>query len=308
MNAEQNKILSEIFFTIIGILIICNGVKALQDTNCKKRITTAIFWFIMGLTFILGPHIPYWITGVGICIVAVLTATNNVVKTKSDVPTAEETRANANRIGYKIFIPALCLALVSVLVAALGLVSSNNAIGVSAVVGAVVVLLLTKTKPKNYVTEGNRLLDSMGTVVFLPQLLAALGALFTACGVGDVIAKGVSVIIPEGNIFIAVAVYCVGMALFTAIMGNGFAAFSVITVGIAMPFLFVHGPNAAVIGAMGLTAGYCGTLCTPMAANFNIMPAAVLEMKNKYGIIKQQAPVAVAMLIIHIVLMYFLAF
>lgn len=114
--------------------------------------------------------------------------------------------------------------------------------------------------------------------------------------------------IPDGSRIIAVVVYCLGMALFTAIMGNGFAAFSVITVGIGIPFLIAQGGNPVVIGALGLTAGYCGTLMTPMAANFNIMPAALLEMKNSYGIIRAQAPVAVLMLIFHVVLMYFWAF
>ena len=98
------------------------------------------------------------------------------------------------------------------------------------------------------------------------------------------------------------------MAIFTAIMGNGFAAFSVITVGIGIPFLINQGANPLVVGAMGLTAGYCGTLMTPMAANFNIMPAALLETKNKYGIIKMQLPYAIAMLIAHIILMYICAF
>lgn len=45
-----------------------------------------------------------------------------------------------------------------------------------------------------------------------------------------------------------------------------------------------------------------------MAANFNIMPAALLETKNKYGIIKMQLPYAIAMLIAHIILMYICAF
>ena len=67
-------------------------------------------------------------------------------------------------------------------------------------------------------------------------------------------------------------------------------------------------PALGLVGALGLTAGYCGTLCTPMAANFNIMPAALLEVKNKYAIIKSQIPVAVIMLVIHIALMYFFAF
>ena len=112
----------------------------------------------------------------------------------------------------------------------------------------------------------------------------------------------------EGNHFIAVAVYCIGMALFTMIMGNGFAAFAVITVGIGYPFLIAQGANPVVVGALGLTAGYCGTLMTPMAANFNIMPAALLETKSKYAIIISQLPVALIMLAVHIVLMYVLAF
>ena len=150
-------------------------------------------------------------------------------------------------------------------------------------------------------------MDNVGPVGILPQLLSALGALFTAAGVGDVIAKGVAAIVPENSKLIACAVYCIAMALFTIIMGNGFAAFSVITVGIGIPFLIAKGCNPVVVGALGLTAGYCGTLCTPMAANFNIMPAALLEVKNKYAIIKSQIPVAICMLVIHIALMYVFA-
>ena len=85
-------------------------------------------------------------------------------------------------------------------------------------------------------------------------------------------------------------------------------AFSVITVGIGIPFLIAQGANPVIVGALGLTAGYCGTLCTPMAANFNIMPAALLEVKNKYAIIKSQLPVAIIMLCVHIALMYAFAF
>ena len=98
------------------------------------------------------------------------------------------------------------------------------------------------------------------------------------------------------------------MALFTIIMGNGFAAFSVITAGVGVPFLIAQGADPVVVGALGLTAGYCGTLVTPMAANFNIMPAALLEMRSKYGILRAQAPVAAVLLCVHIALMYFLAF
>ena len=142
----------------------------------------------------------------------------------------------------------------------------------------------------------------------LPQLLGCLGGVFTAAGVGEVIAQIVEKVVPKGNVNIGIIVYAVGMVLFTMIMGNGFAAFSVITVGIGIPFLIAQGANPVVIGALGLTAGYCGTLMTPMAANFNIVPVALLETKSKYAVIRSQIPVALTMLVIHILLMYFLAF
>lgn len=308
ISDAYNPILQEVFYCIIGAIFISNGVKAFKDTSTKKHVTTGLFWVIMGVIFIIGPYIPSAIIGYLLVATAVITATGGVVETKNDVPTKEETRKNADKIGYKVFIPALILAFVSVIFAALGLVSANNAIGVSAVFGVIAVLAITKAPAKSVITEGNRLLDNMGAVAFLPQLLSALGALFTAAGVGDVVATGVAAIIPDGSRFIACAVYCIGMALFTMIMGNGFAAFSVITVGIGIPFLINQGANPAVVGALGLTAGYCGTLLTPMAANFNIMPAALLETKDKYVIIKKQAPVAIIMLVIHIILMYFWAF
>ena len=308
ISAVYNPYLQEFFYILIGLVFICNGVKAFKDTSVEKHVTTGIFWCIMGICFMIGKYIPQYIVGFLITFTAILTAIGGVVATTNDNPTKEETRANADKVGYKVFIPALILALASVAFSLLGIVSANNAIGVSAIFGVIAVLAITKAPAKSIITEGNRLLDSMGAVAFLPQLLSAFGALFTAAGVGTVISGFVAGLVPEHAHFIACVIYCVGMALFTMIMGNGFAAFSVITVGVGIPFLINEGADPAVVGALGLTAGYCGTLLTPMAANFNIMPAALLETKSKYSIIKAQAPIAVVMLIIHILLMYFWAF
>ncbi len=306
---DQKTTFAEIFYIIIGIVFALNAIKALKDDTCKKRYTTAAFWFIVALTFIAGPYIPSWFNGLCVVAMAVIAAIGGVAQSKSDVPTAKETRANADKLGYLVFLPAVCLAITAVLVATFWTsIGSNNAVGVSAAIALVVALLLFRPQPKYIVKDSTRLLDNVGITSLLPQVLAALGALFTAAGVGDVISGAVGSIIPDGSKFIAVVVYCVGMALFTMIMGNGFAAFSVITVGIGIPFLIAQGANPIVVGALGLTAGYCGTLMTPMAANFNIMPAALLETKSKYAVIFTQAPVALIMLVIHIVLMYFLAF
>ena len=303
------KVVAEIFFICIGIVFILVGLKALRDKQFAKRNTTAAFWFIVAFTFIAGPYAPKFVTGICVILMATLTAIGKVGQSASDVPSATETRANADRLGNKIFIAPLVLALSAWIIATVWKkLGANNAVGLSALIALIVVFFVTGAKKEYAVKDGTRLMDNVGPVGLLPQVLAALGALFTAAGVGDVIAKGIETIIPDNNRIVAVIIYCLAMALFTAIMGNGFAAFSVITVGIGIPFLINQGANPLVVGAMGLTAGYCGTLMTPMAANFNIMPAALLETKNKYGIIKMQLPFAIAMLFTHIVLMYICAF
>ena len=134
----------------------------------------------------------------------------------------------------------------------------------------------------------------------LPQLLGCLGGGFTAAGVGEVIAQIVEKVVPKGNVNIGIIVYAVGMVLFTMIMGNAFAAITVMTVGIGAPVVLAYGANPVVIGMIALTCGYCGTLMTPMAANFNIVPVAILTMKDRWGVIKNQVLVGLIMLVFHI--------
>ena len=47
---------------------------------------------------------------------------------------------------------------------------------------------------------------------------------------------------------------------------------------------------------------------TPMAANFNIVPAALLDLPDRNAVIKAQIPTAIPLLIGNILLMYFLVF
>lgn len=308
--ARFNSISSEIFYILIALIFLMVGINAYKTVaDEKKRLTTTAFWLILALIFAFGPHLPDIVSGIGVVVLAVITGIRGVVHGSTDEPTPEETRKNADRLGYKVFLPALTLALVAVGLAFIfPKMTGAVTLGFSALAGLVVAFLVTRAKPREARKEGVRLMDNVSTTGILPQLLSALGAIFTVAGVGEVISGGVSGIIPEGNRFIASAVYCIGMALFTIIMGNGFAAFSVITVGIGIPFLIAQGANPAIVGALGLTAGYCGTLMTPMAANFNIMPAALLETKSDYSIIKVQFPYALVMLVVHIFLLYFLAF
>ena len=136
-----------------------------------------------------------------------------------------------------------------------------------------------------------------------------LGLLFTAAGVGTSISWLTEHYLAVDNRFIAVAVYAIGMAVLTMVMGNAFAAFPIVTAGVGIPILVLqHGGNPAVMAAIGMFSGYCGTLMTPMAANFNIVPAALLELPDKNAVIKAQIPTGILLLIVNVFLLYFLMF
>jgi uncharacterized membrane protein len=157
------------------------------------------------------------------------------------------------------------------------------------------------------VRELRRLLDAIGWALVLPHLLAVLGLLFTEAGVGKAVAHVVSSYVNMDVRFVAVVVYCVGNAFFTIVMGNGFAAFPVMAGGVGIPVLVgLYHANPALMAAVGMFSAYCGTLMTPMAATFNIVPVALLELRDRNAVIKAQIPTAVPLLVANIFLLYFL--
>lgn len=306
--AQLSNTLLQIFYIMIGLYMGLTMVFTIKDKNHKTRIGTALFWGILSAVFMFGDYIPSQIVGALVIVIAVLSATKQI--NIGTLKQLDETFATlkAEKLGLKIFIPSLSIAIIAMLIASFTDFSGTVAIGISSTLTLVLTFVITKAKPKEFLEDSNRMYQSMGSFVILPQLLASLGVLFTAAGVGDKISAIISGVIPTGNVLVGVIAYCVGMAVFTAIMGNAFAAFSVITVGVGLPFVFAQGGDPVVCSVLALTAGYCGTLLTPMAANFNILPAALLELKDKNAVIKAQAPIAIILLVTHILLMYTLGF
>lgn len=298
-------ILSELMYVLCGIVCILTGFRGLK--NEKNKITTFLFWNILAITFIFGKYIPYEYTGILLIVLGIITVTNKLTMGQFKNVSESLRMANSEKFRNLIFIPALAIGIASFLLLQFK-IPSVISIGGGSIIAIVLALIIFKPNVGDTVDDTTKLVMQVGAASLLPQLLAALGSIFTKAGVGDVISSLVSTIIPQGNIVLGVIVYVIAMAIFTMIMGNGFAAFSVITVGIGIPFVINHGANATVVGALGMTAGFCGTLITPMAANFNIVPASILEMKDKYGVIKAQLPIALALIVVHILLILALAF
>jgi len=263
---------------------------------------------LLAILFIGGPYIPNVVNGVFILVMGALTLCKQVViKNIVDVNDTQGDKGS-KKYGNKLFIPAIVLAVAAVIVSNWTPLGGAIGLGVSSILGLIAAYIVIKPNGKYVLYDSDRLTQQIGTVGILPQFLAALGVLFTVSGVGDVISKGISSFLPEGNHLIGAAAYVIGMVLFTMLMGNAFAAFTVITASIGVPFVIAQGGDPVIAGALAMTGGFCGTLLTPMAANFNTLPVALLEMKQEFGVIKAQAPVAFILILIHIGLMYIWAF
>ncbi|AYW46588.1 DUF979 domain-containing protein [Tetragenococcus koreensis] len=297
----------EFFYILIGLLSMMTAIRSFRDQTNSARLGTGLFWLLLGTIFAFGNFLPYAASGIMLVAIGVLTLLKQVKVgniAKLDEKQGEEA---AKKIGSWVFFPSVMLAATAVVISYTPL-GGQVGIGIASIVALIVAAVITSAKPKTIVDDTDRMFQSVGTTGILPQLLAALGVIFNLAGVGDVISNAISTVIPAGNQFVGVVAYCLGMVLFTMVMGNAFAAFTVITAGIGIPFVIAQGGDPVVAGTLAMTAGFCGTLLTPMGANFNALPVALLEMEDTNGVIKAQIPIALIMIVIHIGLMYVLAF
>jgi uncharacterized membrane protein len=317
---------AEWIYWVLGGFFFLVGVEIAFDRAHRKRWTNAAFWCLLGASLCYGsfvPRLPAWLLGVAVISMALIAGFG--LTGSGDVRTTSEAQraASATRKGNALFVPALTIPAVTVLIS-LGagrivvggrpLLAPQSqtlvGLGVATIVAVLVALVLLRPKPPTVtLSEGRRLLESIGWAALLPQMLATLGLLFTKAGVGTQVGAIAQHLVPEHSRFFAVIVYALGMAGFTIIMGNAFAAFPIMTAAIGWPLLVEHmGAHPAPLFAIAMLSGFCGTLCTPMAANFNLVPPALLEMQDKYGQIKVQIPTAVMLLAVNIVFMLIFPF
>ena len=304
-----NKVM-EVIYIVMGLLCVYCGVKNLKDKKNPEPVGTFIFWAVLGIVLAFGRWLPSLVSGILVVVMCVPAILKKVKKGTVSAATKAETEAAYEKVGMKIFAPTLSIGVLAVICAITGMgigLSALNGVAIGVIVAIILLMVMNKeNKPTTFLNDSERMLSTVGPLSMLPMLLACLGTIFTKAGVGDVIADIVSHIIPEGNVNAGIVVYAIGMMLFTMIMGNAYAAITVMTVGIGYPFVLAYGANPVVIGMLALTCGFCGTLCTPMAANFNTVPVALLDMKKPMGVIKNQVPIAIIMIVVQIVMMILL--
>jgi uncharacterized membrane protein len=309
-------------YTLAGAMFAAFAILSALDRSNTKRFGNAAFWGLMALSLLAGDYLGGFGNGLLVLGLAGLAGFGFIGRSHPPTTSDEEREAWSKRLGNKLFLPALIIpatALFGTLiynytaVGAYGWIEDKREtyvlLGLGVLIALATIFAWLKPPPLAPLQEGRRLIDAIGWAAVLPQMLAALGVLFAAAGVGTIIGDLTAAVIPKGSVFLTVVVFGVGMALFTMIMGNAFAAFPVMAAAIGVPLLIqAYGGDPAVVGAVGMLAGFCGTLMTPMAANFNIVPAALLELKDQYGVIKAQIPTAIPLLVANILIIYFAAF
>ena len=293
-----------------------------RDRSNPRRFNNTAFWGIYAITFLVGSHLPDLANGFLVIAMVLVGSIRGLGQGKQESATREERETSARLWGNKLFIPALAIPLITVLgtvlfkriaIGGVPLVDVKQVTVISLAIATLVALatgmIMLRPPLLAPIREARRLLDAVGWAAVLPQMLAALGALFAIAGVGNVVSSLAQRWIPLDNPFVVVTTYAVGMAVFTMIMGNAFAAFPVMTAGIGLPLIVQKfGGDPAVMAAIGMLSGFCGTLMTPMAANFNIVPTALLELPDENAVIKVQIPTAIMLLGANILLMNFLVF
>lgn len=311
----------EAIYVLMGVLTGGIALVNARDDSNPRRWRNTLFWGVYALLFFAGSYFSDLANGL-LVLVMVGTAATGLGQGTRETVTPADRAASAQRYRNRLFIPVLVVPLATFLGSLLlkditiggqPLVDPKQvtqiALGVATVLGLLTGVIMLRPPITAPIVEARRLMDSVGWAAVLPQSLAALGAVFAAAGVGKVVSTLATTYLPLGSPIAAVAAYAIGMALFTMIMGNAFAAFPVMTAGIGLPLVVQqYGGDVVVVTAIGMLSGFCGTLMTPMAANFNIVPAALLELRDRYGVIKAQVPTALLLLAVNIVLLSLFAF
>lgn len=313
----------ELLYVVMGTVLACVGIFTALDHNHTHRLKATLFWSINAALFLVGSLLPSFVCGLLVIVMVALVATpGGIGRSQRSIVSRAQREQRALTFKHRLFFPMLVVPPVTLLGTALFKLSAAQghplfdphhatlaalALGIGAAFITSVCVL--RVSPAQVMREGTQLYDTIGWTLILPQMLAALGAIFAKAGVGGPIAQLLQYGLPLVNPQVAVLTYGLGMALLAFIMGNALAAFPIMTVGVGLPFIVIQaGGDPTVMASLGMLCGFCGGLMSPMAANFNTLPATLLHLSSRYAVIRLQWPTALIMLAVNMTLMMVLVY
>ncbi len=296
----------EVVYSLMGLMLLWFAVLTSTDKEHPRPLSTGCFWLILGVLFGAGSLLSHWLAGL---LVVALVGLDGLGLVKAG-PTPPSLPGGSARLTLPILLMPATILAASLLCRWQGWDLSRGAL-LGLALGSLLALLtawrVTNAPIQEIGHAGRHLNDTLGALSLLPQLLASLGVVFAQAGVGDWLAGGVlHMVSPDQRVALVIA-NCLAMAGLAALTGNSFAAFPVVAQGILSPLLlkpFGSDPNA--LAVLTLAVGASGTLITQMAANFNLVPVALLELNSPLAVIRLQRPVALALFVGQVLFMIYL--
>jgi uncharacterized membrane protein len=265
----------EAFFVGGGLVLASVAGVVACDRGHPRRWGSAAFWLLLAIAMGGGRWLSEATVGYLVLLLTLLAATRQVSAPLTSNADPAGSTARATRLRDRLLVPVLLVPFVTV-------------------AGSLTLDRIT--------WNGGSLVNARQ----LPQVALALGCVVGLVAAMRLTREGPVTVAREGGRLLQVIGWTLILPqMLAALGGNAFAAFPVITLGIGLPFVVqAHGGNPAVMGALGMLSGYCGTLVTPMAANFNLVPVRLLELPDDWAVIRAQVPFAAVIWIFNVVVMY----
>ena len=108
----------EWFYWLCGLFFVLIALQVVNDRTNPKRLGSAAFWGILGLsfgygTFVVNKQAPAWLLGIAVIGLAVLAGSGFPGKGQEQTSTPAERVRFADRFGNKLFLPALVIPVVA---------------------------------------------------------------------------------------------------------------------------------------------------------------------------------------------------
>ncbi len=223
----------EFVYALMGAMLAGVAIVCARDGTSPRRYSKATFWGAYAITFLFGSRLPDVVNGALVILMVCVAAFRGLGAPPAEVARLADREASARHWGNRLFVPALTIPAIT-LAGTFGLKTLSwhgtplvdarqvtlIALALGILAALVVGVVMLKPRLAIPIVEARRLLDAVSWAAVLPQMLAALGAMFALAGVGPIVANLIERWIPLDSAFAVVAAYTIGMALFTSIMGT----------------------------------------------------------------------------------------
>jgi uncharacterized membrane protein len=195
-------------YALAGAVFAGFAIGSARDETNPKRWGNAAFWSFLVVSFWFGDFLGDIGNGLLVLALVGIAGFQLIGRGSKESGTPEERERSSQRHGNKLFLPALIIPFSAFVGTLLFNYTPLNTLGVidpkavtlvlfgcGVIVALIVIYLWLHPPALAGVDDGSRLANSIGWAMVLPQMLASLGVIFAAAGVGEISGGSVSALI-----------------------------------------------------------------------------------------------------------------